>query len=147
MVLLWIFLITCSSSGSAEKLFKAGELKIANKVIKVEIADTPQARERGLMFRTKLASDEGMLFVFEQAEPLSFWMKNTFIPLSIGFFDSKKILTEVLDMNPVASEMQLELPRYASKLPAKYALEMNKNWFKKNRVKIGSEFSILRSNP
>jgi uncharacterized membrane protein (UPF0127 family) len=147
MALLWIFSIVFNTAVAAEKIFKTGDLKIAGKNLKVEIADSPMAREKGLMFRSKLAHDEGMLFIFDKEELLSFWMKNTFIPLSIGFFDSKKRLTEILDMDPVVSEIQSELPRYTSKQLSKYALEVNKDWFKKNNVKVGSEFSILKSKP
>jgi uncharacterized membrane protein (UPF0127 family) len=57
-------------------------------VVNAEVADTPQKAEKGLMFRSKLAEDRGMLFVFDAAEPRMFWMKNTFIDLDIIFINS-----------------------------------------------------------
>lgn len=88
-----------------------------------------------------------MLFVYDKQQVLSFWMKNTFIPLSIGFFDRNKKLVDIQDMEPMKSIMQEPQISYQSKFPAKYALEMNKGWFKKNQIKLGTRFKFVSSGP
>lgn len=115
--------------------------RIAGKNIRVEIAQTEQQRSKGLMFRKKLDPNSGMLFVFEVEKPLSFWMKNTLIPLSIGFFNSEKILVHKTEMVP-ASAIDLNIPTYSSQVPARYALEMPAGWFEKNKIKLGSKLSF-----
>lgn len=114
--------------------FKTARIQVGSKKIKVEIADDTEKRNHGLMFRKSLPKDEGMLFVFDRPEPLNFWMKNTVIPLSIGYFDSKKTLIDVQEMVPEASEMVVSPKIYASRGPAQYALEMNPGWFTKNKI-------------
>ena len=114
-------------------------LKLGDLTIKVEVADTPEARRRGLMYRKSLPENQGMLFVFPSARPLSFWMKNTWIPLSIGFFNSKRELLNVHEMEP--ESVVVKTPKsYSSISPAQYALEMNKGWFKKHNIKAGTKF-------
>ena len=121
--------------------FRKKSAVIGRKKITVEIADTPEKRAHGLMFVKKLSKDQGMLFVFDSPEIQSFWMKNTLIPLSIGYFDEKKRLIEVLEMQP-ESLVSRELATYPSSAPAKYALEMNKGWFKENNIKAGAEIKV-----
>jgi uncharacterized protein len=116
-----------------------------NIVLKVEVATTVEQKSQGLMLRTKLKDGEGMLFVFPHEEILSFWMKNTLIPLSIGFFDKKKNLIEVLDMDPVIGPVRDEqLPRYQSSHPAMYALEVPKGWFAKKKIAPPAHFSLSK---
>ena len=69
--------------------------------VRVEIADGLFEQQRGLMYRTALGEDRGMLFVYRREQPLSFWMKNTKIPLSIAYIDSKGRITDILDMKPL----------------------------------------------
>src|SRR6185312_2280336 len=70
-----------------------------NKLI-VEVAATPQTRETGLMNRFSLQQDHGMLFVFEVPQPLAFWMKNTYVPLSIAFVDANGRILNIEDIRP-----------------------------------------------
>ncbi|TGL69788.1 DUF192 domain-containing protein [Leptospira jelokensis] len=102
---------------------------VADRVLKLEIANTPSTRATGLMYRTKLGEDEGMLFVFPKAEYLNFWMKNTLIPLSIGYFSEDMRLLESFDMKPNQTEEM-----YNSRKPAMYALEVNQGWFAKHKI-------------
>ena len=118
-------------------------VQVGHKTIQVEVADTAETRARGLMYRKSLPKDQGMLFVFPSSEPLSFWMKNTYIPLSIGFFNSKKELLQVQEMQPESILLKEPRRTYKSRLPAKYALEMNKGWFSKNKIKPGVKFKYL----
>lgn len=111
---------------------------VGGKPLKVEVARTPSQLSLGLMYRQKLDENSGMLFIFPETKVLSFWMKNTFIPLSIGFFGEDRRLIEVLDMEPVTSIMQVSIPHYNSSKPAKYALEVNRGWFKKQNIKPGA---------
>ncbi len=122
--------------------FRKEKILVGKNEISVEIADTPELGARGLMFREKLAANEGMLFEFPDERPLAFWMKNTFIDLDIGYFDKNQKLIEVLAMK-ATSKAQLDHPSYPSQKPAKYALEMNVGWFAKNKVKEGDTFKFL----
>ncbi len=117
----------------AEKWLELGEQKIL-----VEIADYPKARRKGLMFRKSMKENHGMLFIFEKSEKLSFWMKNTYIPLDIGYFDENKRLIEVHQMEPHSLE-PVECSRKAL-----YALEMNIGWFEKKKVKAGMQFAYFK---
>lgn len=95
------------------------------------------------MHRKSLDDDKGMLFIFEEERPLSFWMKNTYIPLSIAFFNHRKEIINVVDMEPDGL-FRLKLDSYFSAGPAQYALEMNRGWFKKNDIDVGSKFSFVK---
>ena len=101
--------------------------------IPVEIADTPAKRETGLMGRSALAPNAGMLFVFGQDQPLSFWMKNTLIPLSIAFMDSQGRIVDIQDMQP------LDQTPHDSAAPAKYALEVNQGFFAAQGIQVGDQ--------
>ena len=128
-----------------EKL-KSQKIKVGNQSVTVEIADTPETRERGLMYRKSMPSQNGMLFVFETAQPMAFWMKNTLIPLSIGYFDEHRKLISTFEMSPgVVGELQPKT--YPSNGNAQYALEMNKGWFAKHKIAIGAELSYPAKSP
>jgi uncharacterized membrane protein (UPF0127 family) len=101
--------------------------------VRVEIADGPFEQQRGLMYRTSLGEDRGMLFVFRREQTLSFWMKNTTIPLSIAYIDAKGRITDLLDMKPLDDK----LPHYVSSEPVLYALEVNQGFFDEHGVKVG----------
>ncbi len=99
--------------------------------VRVEVADTPPERERGLMNRTTLAQDAGMLFIFDQERPRSFFMKNTLIPLSIAYIDAEGHIVDIQDMQPLD-----ETPHPSAK-PARYALEVNQGFFEERGVMVG----------
>ena len=111
-------------------------LTIKGKTIKVEVARTEKEKERGLMFRERLGKDEGMLFVYEREERLSFWMKNTRLPLSIAFIDKGGRIVDIQDMEPFSLETHM------SAYPARYALEMNRGWFAREGIKVGDLVKI-----
>ena len=106
-------------------------LSINGHKIVAEVASTPDTRATGLMNRFSLKPDTGMLFVFERPEPLAFWMKNTYVPLSIAFLDADGRILNIEDMAP-----QTENSHW-SKGPGLYALEMRKGWFAERGIKPG----------
>ena len=101
--------------------------------VQVEVADTEEERRRGLMGRSALAEDAGMRFVFDGEQQLSFWMKDTLIPLSIAFMDSEGRIVDIQDMQPLDDVP----PHYVSAEPAQYALEVNQGFFEKRGVMVG----------
>lgn len=129
---LFLSVFSVLSQTSAQELTKI-KAKVGKKEITIEVADSFETRAHGLMNRKQLGENEGMLFVFDREERLSFWMKNTLIPLSIGYFDDSLILVDVHEMVPESPAVQ-DLPRYTSRKPARFALEMNKGWFAKNKM-------------
>lgn len=120
--------------------FDKKKIKIKKQVISVEVAESYEQHERGLMFRPKLAANDGMIFVFTDELPRNFWMKNTLIDLSIGYFDKNRKLKVIIDMPPCET-IRKECPSYPSIHAAQYALEMNKGWFEKNGIKVGDQFN------
>jgi len=133
LIFCFFFLISCEilETKSNEKI----KITVGGVAVRAEIAATPEERARGLMYRTKLPENEGMLFIYAKAERLTFWMKNTLIPLDIGFFDSEGYLINIYTMEPEPGVQQENLKTYSSSENAKYALEMNKGWFKKNNIR------------
>lgn len=90
----------------------------------VDIADDPEERARGLMFREQMPKEHGMLFVFEREEPLAFWMMNTKIPLDILYFDAERRLVSAARRVPPCRSSS-RCPSYPSSGPARYVLELN----------------------
>jgi uncharacterized protein len=101
--------------------------------VRVEIADTDAEWQTGLMGRTTLEGDAGMLFVFDQEQTLSFWMKDTLIPLSIAYIDAEGRIVDIQDMQPLDDIP----PQYVSAEPARYALEVNQGFFEERSVTVG----------
>ncbi len=113
--------------------------------VEVEIADDIFEVTRGLMYRTELAEDQGMLFVFSDEQQRSFWMKNTFIPLSIAYIDSEGRIVDIQKMEPVNNGQNVpdaELPRYVSAEPAMYALEVNQGFYEERGIEVGDTAEI-----
>ena len=116
-------------------------IKVGDKSLKVSLAITPEQQKRGLMNiqgmpPRVLPEDQGMLFVYRREEMISFWMKNTTIPLSIAFIDKKGVIKEIKDMEP-GSRASVRPER-----PAQYALEVNRGWFTKNNVRVGDKLKL-----
>ncbi|MFQ5750752.1 MAG: DUF192 domain-containing protein [bacterium] len=99
----------------------------------VEIAQDEETLMSGLMYREELPENQGMLFVFQNQRILSFWMRNTFIPLDIAFINRDGMVVDIQQMAPLD-----ETKQYISSAPALYALEVNAGWFEEHRLKIGS---------
>ena len=131
----WIFLLLISS-------LCATELKIGTTVLSVEIANTEPTRSKGLSGRSELKEGTGMLFVFDKPKAWTFWMKDTKIALSIGFFNSEKKLLQSFDMLPTVAGAESE-KIYRSPKETRYALEVPMGWFKKNKIREGDHFLLI----
>ena len=132
---------TLLSSGFALAQYNVGlktlELKTGIYRIQAEIADSSETRQTGLMNRTSMPMNSGMLFVFEEKAGHCFWMFSTKIPLSIAFIaDDGKILN--------IEEMQAgSTNNHCPKAPVRFALEMNQRWFSDRVIAPGSVISGL----
>ena len=105
--------------------------------VSAEVAQTPDQRALGLMFRFSLPADHGMLFVFPEPQPLGFWMRNTYIPLSIAYIDADGRIVNVADMAP------RDESSHPSNGLALYALEMRKGWFAEKGLGPGARVTGL----
>jgi len=106
--------------------------------IQAEVAQSPDERSTGLMFRKEMGTNEGMLFAFEQPAQQCFWMKNTLLPLSIAFIADDGSIVNIDHMKPQTLES------HCSTKPVRFVLEMNEGWFDKRGIKPGTK---LRGAP
>ncbi len=97
----------------------------------VQLAQTPEQRQIGLMWRKDMPQHEGMLFIFEQASIQCFWMRNTLIPLTAAFLDEDGTIVNLADMQPQSDDS------HCSSKPVRFVLEMNQGWFAKRQIKPG----------
>lgn len=116
-------------------------LKAGNQAIQAEVAATDASRQRGLMFREKLARNNGMLFVFPQVAYHAMWMRNTPLPLSVAFIDEQGKIVSIHEMQPFTEQS------HQAAGPARFALEMNSGWFSANRVNPGDTIRGLDRAP
>ena len=113
------------------------QLVLGGSSVTAEVADDPKERAVGLMGRTQLPENHGMIFVYPDEQVRSFWMKNTPIPLSIAFMDRLGRVVHLAELTPN------ELTPVSSEVPAMYALEMSAGWFKSHDVVIGQPVAGL----
>lgn len=100
-------------------------------VLDVQLAQTPEQRQIGLMSRKDMPQHEGMLFVFEQPAKQCFWMRNTLIPLTAAFVEDDGTIVNLVDMKPQSDDS------HCSAKPVRFVLEMNAGWFAKRQIKAG----------
>lgn len=112
------------------------QMQLGNKTFTLEVADTSETQERGLMRRDSMPPDHGMIFVFAQARPLTFYMKNTRIPLDIVFIDSGQKVISIRQMKPY------DLTLTPSGGPARWAIELNQNAAANAGLKVGDQLKI-----
>ena len=103
--------------------------------IDAQVAQAPQERQTGLMFRKDMPQHEGMLFVFEQPAQQCFWMKNTLLPLTAAFVADDGTIVNLVDMKPQT------LDSHCSAKPVRYVLEMNLGWFAQKGIKAGAKLA------
>jgi uncharacterized membrane protein (UPF0127 family) len=109
-------------------------LHIDKATLQAEIAATPEEQEIGLMYVTKMPDNEGMIFLLPKVEQATFWMKNTLIPLSIAFIDSRGVILDIHDMKALD-----ETTVRSTSDQVAYALETNLHWFALNGIKAGDK--------
>jgi uncharacterized protein len=115
------------------------EITVNGHALTTEFAANLDSHMCGLAFRHVLPADQGMLFAYAQDQIIGFWMKNTFIPLSIAFLDVDGEILEIHNMDP-----DTPTRRYISSIPARYALEVNQGWFEKNGVVTGDRAELAQ---
>jgi uncharacterized membrane protein (UPF0127 family) len=122
------------AQGTVQKL-PAIRLNAGIHNIQAEVAQTPEQRSQGLMFRKDMGSNEGMLFVFDEPGVQCFWMKNTLLPLSAAFIDDSGTVVNIADMKPLSEQS------HCSTKPVRFVLEMNQGWFAKRGIASGASIS------
>ncbi|NCW26852.1 MAG: DUF192 domain-containing protein [Verrucomicrobia bacterium] len=118
------------------------KLKIGSHELIVELAVSDHEQETGLMNRTSLGSDQGMLFIFDQPREASFWMHNTSIPLDLAYLDEQGEILEILPLIPFE-----EKPVKSKSARVAYALEVNRDWFSSRGLKAGTKVQGLPAKP
>ena len=140
--LLAIFVLACCVGHTrAESALPELTLEIKGHKLTAEVAATEATRMTGLMHRRMMPENRGMLFVFPYASTQSFWMMNTYLPLSIAFIDENGAIVSIADMKPLTTD-----PHESGK-SAKYALEMNQGWFAKRGIRPGAKVGGLKNAP
>jgi len=136
-----VFVVAFAPAASAATVVELPTvpLTINGNKLTVEVARTTEQQMTGLMYRFSLKPDHGMVFVFERSEPRAFWMKNTYIPLSIAFVAADGRIINIDDMAP------RDETSHPSAGPAMYAIEMRKGWFAEKGIRAGDRVSGLPS--
>ncbi|MCL2589848.1 MAG: DUF192 domain-containing protein [Betaproteobacteria bacterium] len=130
-----MFLVTGMANAQTQRV----SLEVGKHRIEVEVAANEQTRQFGLMYRSHLPADQGMLFVFPYPIRICMWMKNTLTPLSVAFIDEEGRVLNIEDMVPQSEE------DHCSVKMASYALEMNRGWFAGHGVKAGDRIEGVKS--
>ena len=116
-------------------------LKVGSQNVHADVANTEATRQIGLMFRQKMAKQDGMLFVFPEIGYHAMWMRNTLIPLSVAYMDERGVILSIHEMQALSDVA------HQAAGPARYALEMNALWFSTNKVKVGDTINGLDKAP
>ena len=128
-----------AAAGATNAQTQRASLEVGRHRIEVEVAADEQTRKLGLMYRSRLPSGQGMLFVYPFSIRLCMWMKNTLIPLSVAFLDEEGRILNIEDMAPLSEES------HCSVGSARHALEMNQGWFAEHGVKAGDRVGGVKS--
>jgi uncharacterized membrane protein (UPF0127 family) len=102
-----------------------------------EVAATADERAQGLMYREQVPDGTGMLFVFQDSQPRSFWMANTYVPLDIAYMDPSYRIVDIIAMEPLVTDS------YPSDAPAMFALEVRQGWFGEQGIGVGAQANIV----
>ena len=128
-------------TGPAQPRLETIKLYLGAAELTVEIADENRERQAGMMHRTTMPENEGMLFVFPYPHQSGFWMKNTTVPLSIAYIDPAGRVIEIHDLHPLNTQ-----PVESRSTRVQYALEVNQGWFAKNGIKPGTVLATERGS-
>ena len=140
----WLFLVLSLSMFSTHAQTSKNDtvafdrivVEMGTKRLALDYAHSFDQRARGLMFRTSMCADCGMLFEFESDRYAGFWMKNTFIPLDVAFIDRNGVITDIKPLQPH------DLTSVAASKQVLFALEMNQGWFADNNIKVGHKITL-----
>ena len=113
------------------------DLAIEGKSLKVQLAIEAEELRRGLMYREDLGENEGMIFIYSIPQRMTFWMRNTSLPLDVGFISSNGVLQEFYSLYPYD---ETSVVSRGEKL--QFALELNQNWFQKNDINRGASLDL-----
>ncbi|MDR2260909.1 MAG: DUF192 domain-containing protein [Azoarcus sp.] len=141
MTRVWLAALAAGWMNAASAQMPLARLELGGAVIDVEVATSDAEQRLGLMYRSSLASDHGMIFVHPEDTRLCMWMKNTLIPLSVAFLDGEGRILNIEDMAPQSEDSHCALSS------ARYALEMNKGWFSTHGIKTGDRVEGIKSLP
>jgi uncharacterized membrane protein (UPF0127 family) len=128
--------------------FDSARVRLASKsettVVRVQLALTDPQRAMGLMERSSLAADAGMLFVYPTTQPKegAFWMFRTLIPLDIAYVDSAGTIGAIVAMEPCQAVLVKGCPSYPAGVPFRAALETNRGFFQSHRLGIGDHVAL-----
>ena len=139
---LWVFAALMINVGISQTVGAATltTIKVGDTVFQVEIARTVQERQQGLMFRRHLPESHGMLFIQPEPAPTAFWMKNTYIPLDLLYFDEKGSLVEIFANVPPCKIPPC--PTYLSRKAIKFILEINGGTAEQLGIKVGERLFL-----
>lgn len=124
--------LALAAGAAAAQALPVVKLQAGMHLIQAEVAADFASRAQGLMYRSAMPSNAGMLFIFDEASAQCMWMKNTLIPLSVAFIDERGTVINIEDMAPQTEDS------HCARRPARYALEMNRGWFAARGIKPGS---------
>lgn len=138
-----VVLAACGGSATSDKnaavktIDERFPIKVGDHTVRMQLAVTAGEMEKGLMFVRSMGKDEGMLFIYETPRQMNFWMRNTELPLDIGFFDASGELREIYPLYPHDERTVASNGR-----SLKYALEMNQGWYRETGVKPGAKIDL-----
>jgi uncharacterized protein len=128
----WIYALLLAAAPALAQQLPVVQLNAGMHLIRAEVAADFPSRAQGLMYRSAMPSNAGMLFIFDEPATQCMWMKNTLIPLSVAFIDEHAAVINIEDMTPQTEDS------HCARKPARYALEMNRGWFAARGIKPGS---------
>lgn len=123
-----------------QEILPSVTLRIGAATVEAEVADAPDERTAGLMGREELEDGKGMLFVFREPQAMSFWMRDTLVPLSIAYINAAGVIREIHDLQPLD-----ETAARSAFRDLLYALEVPQGWFHKNKILPGDRITGLPS--
>ena len=136
-----LFLVILLTQAGCSDGLEVIDVIVGGSPLEVEVARTTDEQARGLMFRKTMSDDHGMLFPYESDRRLSFWMKDTLIPLSIAYISADRIIKEIHDMKPGS------MKEVVSGQSVRYALEVNQGLFARLGVEVGDRVEFPGGDP
>ena len=137
----WLLLARAAVAQDAPQHLQAIQITVGMHLIHAEVAATSEQREKGLMFRSDLGTNDGMLFVFDEPQQQCFWMKNTPIGLTIAFIADDGTIVNLADMQALSERT------HCSAKPVRFTLEMKQGWFAVRGIKAGLKLSGVPFKP